>query len=74
MYGSGATCTSVNLFVSNFFSFRLCEMEVGTYLSVILDIGKGGLDIHLVRIEVVFEVAVSEYALDNKLGWHCCLV
>ena len=37
------------------------------YLSVILEIGKGGLYIHLVRIEVVFEGVNSEYSLDNKL-------
>ena len=42
-------------------------MEVGMYLYVMLEIGKGGLYIHLVRIEVVFEVATSEYSLDNKL-------
>ena len=37
------------------------------YLYVMLEIGKGGLYIHLVRIEVVFEVATSECYLDNKL-------
>ena len=50
MYGSRATCNPVNLFFSNKYFFCSCEMEVGMYLFVILEIGKGGLYIHLVRI------------------------
>ena len=36
-------------------------------MSVILEVGKGGLAGELVQIEVVFEVASGKYALDDEL-------
>ena len=40
MFGRGETCALVNSFFSNVFFFRLCDLEAGLHLSVMLEVLK----------------------------------
>ena len=50
------------------FLLLFCELDIGAYLSVILEVGKGGLSGELVRIEVGFGVTSGKYPMYDELG------
>ena len=60
--------------IQHIFYFLLHDLEVGSYLSMMLDVGKGVFAGELVQFKVGLEVDTSKYSWNDKVHWHFCFL